>query len=226
MTNLSTSKCLSWLQPLTSILTATQSSCQLSFAPWQCFQRASWASIHTLQVSHSWVPTGVPTSLLNQIFRGVPLSVHQCHWYHTVAPSPVHLIPLLCLLWRKRAPVLQNKPLSCSSCSQWPTAKKLYLVPCASVTRFARPDIGNGQETSASHIAAILPLPSMPRLSSTARPDLALFSAAFLTQMFQSDLKPKTNKKLNTLSLFFFLWKRLTPSFISICTQIQTKLHF
>lgn len=58
-------------------------------------------------------------------------------------------------------------------------------------------------------IVAILPLPSLPQLSSTPRPDLALFSADFLTQTFESDLESKPNKKPNTLpNYFFFLVKK------------------
>lgn len=169
------------------------------------FQHALWASIRISQVSHSQVPNGEPTSLLNQTFSRVPPGAHQRHWYHTVAqrvPSPVHFVPPLWLLWRKRAPVLQNTYLLLKLLAG--TAKKLYLVSCASVTRFARHDIGNGQETSTLRIAAILPLPSTPRLSSTPTPDLALFSAAFLTQTLESDLEPKTNKKPNTLPMFFY----------------------
>lgn len=86
------------------------------------------------------------------------------------------------------------------------TAKKLYLVSCATVTRFARHYIGNGQETSMLRITAILPLPSLPQLSSTSRPDLALFSAAFLTQTFESDMEPKPNIKPNILPIFFFFF--------------------
>lgn len=114
-TNLSTTKCLPRLQPLTSTPTTTQSCCQPSFGPWWCLQHASQASTCISWVSHSQFPNGEPTSLLNQIFSTVPPSAHQYHWYHTVArhvPRPVHLIPPLRLLWKKRAPFLRNKPIS------------------------------------------------------------------------------------------------------------------
>lgn len=63
-------------------------------------------------------------------------------------------------------------------------------------------------------MAAILPLPFMTHLCSTPRPDLALFSAAFLTQIFESDLEPKTNRKPNTLpNTFFFLMKKADTLF-------------
>lgn len=66
--------------PSPPILTAMQTSCQLSFGPWRYFQHASWASIRISQVCHSQVPNRKPTSLLKQIFSGVPPSAHQHHW--------------------------------------------------------------------------------------------------------------------------------------------------
>lgn len=165
--------------------------------PWQHFLRASWPSICISPVSHSQVPVRGPTSLLKQIFSSVPPSAHQYHWFltmaHTQPCAPHHLIPPM------------GEDISSSSQLTYllnfleETAEKLHLVSCASVTRFTRHDVGNGQEMPTICMAASAPLLSMTRLSGTPRPDLALFRAAFLTQTFESDLEQKTNRKPNTL---------------------------
>lgn len=86
--------------------------------------------------------------------------------------SPAHPVQLMWPLWgegsssSKQANFLLRLPVG--------TAEKTYMLPSASLTRSARRDIGNGQEMSTLHFTAVLPLHSMPHLSGTPTPDLAL----------------------------------------------------
>lgn len=175
------------------------------------------------QVSHCQVPKGEPTSLMNQIFSRVSPSVHQRHWYHIMAWH----IPALhtsshrrgCFGGRELRFFKTNLlPIEvvCGDCKE--------TVPgflCFShydiVTHSVTHDIGNEKETSTLRIAAILSLPSMPHLSSTPRPVLELFSAAFLMQTFESGLEPKMNKKPNTLPTFFFFLMQNADTLFHTC---------
>lgn len=168
---------------------------------WQYILHTSWTSTSISPVSHSQVPIRGPTYLLKQICSIVPPSAHQHHCFLTTAhtqPCAPHPNPAgeeisssskLTSYWSSLKRLQRN-------CTWFPVLKPLHL-----------PDMM--WETGRKHqpylcMATILPLPSMTHLCSTPRPDLALFSAAFLTQTFESDLEPKRNRKPNTLPNRFF----------------------
>lgn len=178
--------------------------------PCQHILHTSWPSTSISPVSHSQVPIRGPTSLLKQIFSCVPASAPQHHWFLTMA----HIQPCA----PHPTPVGEEISSSSKLTSYWTYLKRLQrnCTWFAVLQPLHLPDmmwqVGRKHHPHLC-MAAIPPHPSISRLCSTPRPDLALFRAAFLTQTFESDLEPKTNRKANTLpnTLFFFNEKGWHP---------------
>lgn len=113
--------------------------------------------------------------------------------------------------------------------SQFPTevacwnCRKTVRASLASLTRSARRDTGNGQETL--HFTAALPLHSMPHLSSTPIPDLALVQP-FLHKHWRLIWgQVQIKSQIYHLIYYYFLWRRLAPCFTLNCTCIWKKMH-